>query len=413
MRLFSRPTGGAVVSLLAASVLSFSTAIAPASAGTALIVGGVGQPTLPDWVMSNLLGGEFADDVREDVYWPAEAKPFTTGSHTLGQSVAVGTNNLYDAILNSAEPITVVGMSGGSLVVDETLRRFLENPGQAPDRNDVTFVIIADSSRQQFINKTKYSSRLDYTYQPAPETIYDVIVVTGEYDGFADFPDRWWNFTAVLNAYAGVLTEHIPTAFADLESVPLKNVTVTFNDVGGKTTHYLVPAASLPLVKLFPHLKSREEALKAQIDKAYKRNDAPLASRAALKTAAASSHEAADEVADKAADTVADDVVDESDTGTGSTGNGTESDDSVVVDDVDTGSGNDADVVEDDADVDADVEADLEASEAEADADSGKSPAAADSGSVADGDDTAGDGSDADDSSTDTSSSNAGGDAAE
>ncbi|MGE0217768.1 PE-PPE domain-containing protein [Mycolicibacterium sp.] len=295
-----------VVSLLGGLLLFFTTAMAPAWAGTALVVGGIGQPTVPDWVMSNLLKGRFQDDTRVDIEWPAEARPYTRGTHTLGQSVDIGTERLYEAIMNSEEPITVVGMSGGSLVVDETLRKLLANPNEAPAKEDLTFVIIADSSRQAFINRTKYSSRLDYTYQPAPETQYDVIVVTGEYDGFADFPDRWWNFTAVLNAYAGVLTEHIPTAFADLDTVPLENITITYNDLGGETKHYLVPAATLPLVKLFPGLKSREAELKRIIDSAYKRNDPVTGSNVATATAVAPTEtEVVEEVVDEEPDTAA------------------------------------------------------------------------------------------------------------
>jgi len=296
MRSKIRTARAAVVSLFAVFFLSLSAAFSPAWAGTALVVGGVGQPTVPDWVMKELLNDKFANDIRHDIYWPAQAKPFTTGTYTLGQSVAIGVDNLYAEIMGATEPITVVGMSGGSLVVDDTMRRLLDNPSTAPGVDDITFVIIADSSRQSFINRTKYSSRLDYTYQPAPETTYDVVVVTGEYDGFADFPDRWWNFTAVLNAYAGVLTEHIPTAFADLDSVPLENITITYNSVGGKTTHYLVPAATLPLVKLFPGLKAREEELKRQIDAAYKRNDpVPTAARTAATVEAVQTEDTGDE----------------------------------------------------------------------------------------------------------------------
>lgn len=295
MRSKLRTARATVVSLLAVFFLSLSAAFAPAWAGTALVVGGVGQPTVPDWVMKELLNDRFVNDTRHDIYWPAQAKPFTTGTYTLGQSVAIGVDNLLAEISAATEPITVVGMSGGSLVVDDAMRRLLEDPSTAPGVDDITFVIIADSSRQSFINRTKYSSRLDYTYQPAPETQYDVVVVTGEYDGFADFPDRWWNFTAVLNAYAGVLTEHIPTAFADLDAVPLENVTITYNSVGGKTTHYLVPASTLPLVKLFPGLKSREEELKRQIDAAYKRNDPVPAARTAATVAAVQTDDSEDE----------------------------------------------------------------------------------------------------------------------
>lgn len=273
MRSLFRSAGVTVVSLLGAFLLMVTTAL-PAMAGTTLVVGGIGQPTLLESTMNLLLNRKWKDDDLEDIYWPAQAKPFTSGTYTLGQSVAIGVTNLTNAIMTAEVPITVVGMSGGSLVVDETMRHLLTMGDDAPAKQDLTFYIIADSSRQSFINKTQYSSRLDYTYQPAPQTQYDVVVVTGEYDGFADFPDRWWNFTAVLNAYAGIITEHIPTALANLDAVPADYITVTYNDLGGKTTHYLVPATTLPLVKLFPSLKSREATLKAQIDKAYKRNDA-------------------------------------------------------------------------------------------------------------------------------------------
>ncbi|WP_137149093.1 PE-PPE domain-containing protein [Mycolicibacterium sp. CR10] len=272
MRSLFRSAGVTVVSLLGAFLLMVTTAL-PAMAGTTFVVGGIGQPTLLESTMNLLLNRKWKDDDLEDIYWPAQAKPFTSGTYTLGQSVAIGVTNLTNAIMTAEVPITVVGMSGGSLVVDETMRKLLTMGDDAPSKQDLTFYIIADSSRQSFINKTQHSTRLDYTYQPAPETKYDVVVVTGEYDGFADFPDRWWNFTAVLNAYAGIITEHIPTALANLDTVPADYITVTYNDLGGKTTHYLVPAKTLPLVKLFPSLKAREATLKVQIDSAYKRND--------------------------------------------------------------------------------------------------------------------------------------------
>ncbi|QZT64965.1 PE-PPE domain-containing protein [Mycolicibacterium austroafricanum] len=399
MRFFSRSAGGAFASLLAASVLSFTTALAPATAGTALVVGGVGQPTVPDWVMENLLAGRFADDTREDVYWPAEARPYTTGTRTLGQSVAVGTDNLYAAIMNSAVPITVVGMSGGSLVVDETMRRLLQNPGEAPTPADLTFVIIADSSRQQFINRIKYSSRLDYTYQPAPDTQYDVIVVTGEYDGFADFPDRWWNFTAVLNAYAGVLTEHIPTAFADLDEVPSENITITVNGVGGTTTHYLVPAKTLPLVKLFPGLKAREAELKRQIDSAYKRNDVTAAS-ASLLAAPAATEGVAGETEDLSAAAETDAKVDGAGSDSGKAAPVAEpvADQVDEVDEVDGGSvledtdtvvddnaGDGSDSLKDEQEAVKDELDDEESGKPSADADSSAEPAGDSSGDGSDG----------------------------
>lgn len=103
----------------------------------------------------------------------------------------------------------MVGLSAGSLVVNEVLRQMDADP-DAPDKNEITFIVVADSSRQSLIDKARYDPRFDYTYQPAPETKYDIIVVTGEYDGMADFPDRWWNLLAVANAVAGSIFVHVP-----------------------------------------------------------------------------------------------------------------------------------------------------------------------------------------------------------
>ncbi|MEZ0340935.1 PE-PPE domain-containing protein [Mycobacterium sp. pV006] len=286
MRSPFRAAAAALVSLFAVLLLGFTSALGPAGAGTALVVGGIANPRVSDLIMSNLLNKRFANDIREDIEWPAQAAPFTGRNHkTLGQSIAEGQMTLYQKILDSETPVTVVGLSAGSLVVDEVMRMLLDNPDFAPSKQDLTFVIVADSSRQRFINQVKYNSRFDYTYQPAPVTQYDVIVVTGEYDGFADFPDRPWNLLALINAYAGMITEHMPSAFADLDAVPDENITVDVNELGGKTTHYLVPAKTLPIVKLLPFLKSREDSLRARIEKAYIRNDDKSSAAASRQTA--------------------------------------------------------------------------------------------------------------------------------
>lgn len=284
MRKASVACGGA----LAAVVLGVSSAASGWAASTALVIGGIGTPTMHDLVMSQLLGGALSDVERESVDWPAEARPYTGADDlTLGASIDVGITNLSAAIdaalarlsrdedgnVINGERVTVVGLSAGSLVVTEVLRLAAADP-EAPDEREINFVVVADSSRQEIIDDAEnYNPVYDYTYRPAPETVYDTIVVTGEYDGFADFPDRWWNLTAVANAMAGSIFVHIPTMFADLTEVPAENITVEVNSKGGSTTHYLIPAARLPLVQLFPSLAPREAELKASIDKAYTRND--------------------------------------------------------------------------------------------------------------------------------------------
>ncbi|UXA18759.1 PE-PPE domain-containing protein [Mycobacterium sp. SMC-4] len=271
----------------ASVAVALSAATAGGAASSALFVGGIGQPSMPDILMAPLLGGAFKGQERVSVLWPAQAAPFSPRvGKTLGASINEGTVNLNaeikaalerlnrdaDGNILNGEKVTVVGLSGGALVVNEVLRA-LAADAAAPGRDQITFVLVADSSRQKIIDKAKYNSRFEYTYQPAPQTAYDVVVVTGEYDGMSDFPDRWWNTLAVMNAIAGSIFMHVPSALADLSKVPAGNITVDVNALGGTTTHYLVPAQRLPLVLMLPFLAPREAELKAKIDKAYSRND--------------------------------------------------------------------------------------------------------------------------------------------
>lgn len=286
----------------AAAAVTAALAMATATPGwgvsTALVIGGIGTPTLHDVVMSELLGGALRDyDQRRAVSWPAQARPYTGAADmTLGDSIEIGTANLNaeidaalgrlerdaDGKLLEGERVTVVGLSAGSLVVTEVLREWQSDGEENPEADEINFVVVADSSRQQIIDDTeRYNPVYDYTYRRAPQTPYDTVEVTGEYDGLADFPDRWWNLTAVANALAGAAVRHIPAMFADLSQVPDENVTVTQNLLGGTTTRYLVPAQRLPLVLLNPSLAPREAELKATVDRGYSRND-PV--RTALRT---------------------------------------------------------------------------------------------------------------------------------
>ncbi|MCG7595267.1 PE-PPE domain-containing protein [Mycobacterium sp. PSTR-4-N] len=272
----------------ASASLALAGAMPASASSSALIIGGIGAGTMGDSLMAPLLGGQFKNETRVNVTWPAQAGPITgKKDKNLGDSIDIGVTNLT-AAMNTAlkqlsrdangnvingEKVTIVGLSAGSLVVNEVMRNMVSS-GQLPDPDDIEFIVVEDSSRQELIkNSTKYSAKLNYTYQPAPVTPYDVVVITGEYDGFADFPDRPWNALAVANAMAGAIVVHVPVMYGGLGAVPAKNITVETNAKGGTTTHYLVPTATLPLVQLNPKLKSQEAALKAKIDAGYSRND--------------------------------------------------------------------------------------------------------------------------------------------
>ncbi|MGE2833086.1 PE-PPE domain-containing protein [Mycobacterium sp. SMC-4] len=290
-----RNAGITAATTVAAAAVALSTATGAGAASSAVIIGGISVPKMSDLLMAPLLGGAFKNQERINVQWPAEAGPFTgRGDLTLGASIAVGKENMHaaikDALANldrdaagnivAGQKVTVVGLSAGALVVDEVMRDLAGTPG-APSAEHLTFVVAADSSRQNMINKSSRNDRYDYTYQPAPATGYDVVVVTGEYDGMADFPDRPWNLLAMVNAIAGGIVVHVPSTYADLTKVPTSNITVETNAQGGTTTHYLVPTKKLPIVTLLPFLAPREAELKAKIDKAYIRNDVKTTTTAA------------------------------------------------------------------------------------------------------------------------------------
>lgn len=310
MNKFTRSVGLGLASVGCAASLALGTATSAGAANTALMVNGFGAGDLNFLEMASILGGMFGGYQRINVSWPQQARPITgADSLLLSESIDIGADNLNTALdtalaqLKPGEHVTLVGLSAGALVVDEELRRLLADP-DAPTKNQLNVVLAADSSRMKF-NQNKNYALIKYTYTPPPETIYNTTVVTAEYDGFADFPDRR-KIIAVINAAAGALLQHVPAMLTDLSTVPSSNITVTTNSLGGVTTSYLIPAAELPLVRLIPSLKPREAELKKLIDSAYVRNDniAPaqtVAAAASVSSAAAEQPIGATEVSAPAA----------------------------------------------------------------------------------------------------------------
>ena len=311
MRTTIRKTGVACGTAVTSLAIALSTATGAGASNSAVIIGGIGAGSMGDLLMAPLLGGALRGQERVNVNWPAQAGPMTGKDDlTLGASIAIGITNLTASIdtalgklsrdangnVLNGEKVTVVGLSAGSLVVNEVLRNMIAS-GDLTDPDEISFVVVEDSSRQELIKDASHNRKFDYTYHLPPVVPYDVVVVTGEYDGMADLPDRWWNFLAVANAMAGAIFVHVPVMYSDLSKVPDENITVDENIKGGTTTHYLVPTKTLPLVQLMPLLKSREAQLKAKIDKGYARND-PVTT-----TADATAKEAAEPAAQEAEST--------------------------------------------------------------------------------------------------------------
>lgn len=276
MRRTTRSIGIMLATAGTAAAFGLSTAAAADAANKVLYVNGLGAGDLSPLAMGAILGGVYGGTnyTRVNVSWPAQAKPVVGNTYTLTQSIALGTDSLDKEIKKSiaaGDTVTVVGLSAGALVVDEEIGR-LNAQTASPDKSKLNFVVIADSSRCNF-NKNRYDATIGYQYKVPAESKYNVKVVTGQYDGYADFPDRPTNMTAVTNAMIGAQIVHIPSMLAPLSAVPASNITVRTNAKGGVTTSYLVPTKTLPLVTLNPKLAPQEAALRKTVDSAYFRND--------------------------------------------------------------------------------------------------------------------------------------------
>ncbi|WP_205765458.1 PE-PPE domain-containing protein [Mycolicibacterium austroafricanum] len=230
----------------------------PGNGETALMVGGT-WPTniLTQEQMKTLLGGYFADySSRVNMVYPGSLQdPFF--------SVAIGAGILMNQITATPGPKTVYGFSQGALVANLVMG-LLENKATSPDKEDLKFILVADPSR---------GPNNAYQYVLVPETKYDITVLSKEYDGVADFPDRWWNALAVANALAGISTVHLKLPDTDLDAIPDEYKSTTCNSKGGCTTKIFLPTDELPLVTLLPFLKPYEAQLKEWIDEGYSRND--------------------------------------------------------------------------------------------------------------------------------------------
>ncbi|TGD88218.1 PE-PPE domain-containing protein [Mycolicibacterium sp. CH28] len=255
---------------------------------TALMMRGLNADQLTDGIMSAVLAGRFASDTKASVPWPGELWPYSgQDTLTMGASAAIGTENFYNAITSTPGPVVSVGMSGSALVIDEVMLR-LEAAG-SPRSNELSFVVIGDANRGMFSGLRGVSLPiLDYTVPALPVTPYDVTVVAAEYDGYSDFPDRWWNLLADANALAGTGlfpgfgSVHFDSGWYDLSTVPAANISVSINAEGGKTTTYLIPTPDLPLLRPLSAMGVSQHdidaltaILRPLVDLGYSRNDPP------------------------------------------------------------------------------------------------------------------------------------------
>jgi hypothetical protein len=237
--------------------------------------------------MQPRIGEEYynsADATRVVIPYPGGFWPVTgLDSPTVGESVAVGTNNLDAVIRSTSGPIVVIGLSQGTLVLDAEQARLASDPN-APPPDHITFIKAGDPGHllARIFKPGTHVPLIDYTVPAPVESQYNTIDIVGEYDIFSDPPDRPWNLIADLNAIAAAgYYGHSSTGFSDPASVAPEDITVTTNSTGATTTTYLIRSEQLPLVRalqdntgLSPETAQRlDQVLRPVVDSAYVRND--------------------------------------------------------------------------------------------------------------------------------------------
>ncbi len=196
-----------------------------------------------------------------------------------------GVTQASAAVLQTDGKVVIIGESMGSMVAWRVAQE-LPNSSEPPDRDDVRVVLIAppEAGVAEYFKEGTFIPVLNYRITRIAESPYDTTIVTGEYDGWADPPDRPWNLASSANTLAGIVYVHGPPSFtADVSNLPYESFTPGTEDgTRGSITTYLVPTEHLPLTQVFRDVglpdalvDKADDVLRPVVDAGYVRHDLP------------------------------------------------------------------------------------------------------------------------------------------
>lgn len=271
-----------VIAAGAAALTAALVTTVPALGATAFTISGTrifNDPAYPEQVVP----GEFAGYDVEHIKYPASVIGMDRGIRIAADALAAR----VDSAVGTDEDIIVAGLSQGAIVIAYEKKRLMAlSEDERPDPGQLKFVTVGDPTGPGGILRWVPGRIpiIGLTPVRPPDTRYETVIINGEYDGWADFPDRPWNLLSTANALLGIIYVHgryedKPGGW-DLSTVPEKNIVVTENSLGGKTTSYLIPTEKLPLLQPlrdlgFPEsfVAALEKVLRPLVDAGYKRND--------------------------------------------------------------------------------------------------------------------------------------------
>jgi diacyltrehalose acyltransferase len=293
-----RLRAGLLVAGVACSAVGYAPVLASSEPDVVYAVGGARAPGIP-WYdyTKRAASGFYPHAGRQVIDYPAGAPfswvptmfdPGPRDHQSVGVAAGIATSNLDNAVRGGTAPAAAVGLSQGSLALDQEQARLANDP-TAPARDMLQFTTIGDPAGQHAFGASfasgmfapgSYIPVVDYTMPAAAESQYDSTRIVTAYDGFADFPDRPANPLALANAAVALYIAHTPAAFTKPSDVPPENVRAVVNSRGATTTTYLIPVNHLPLTLPLRYLgwsdglvNQIDAILQPQIDAGYSRND--------------------------------------------------------------------------------------------------------------------------------------------
>ena len=100
--------------------------------------------------------------------------------------------------------VVIIGESMGSMVAWRVAVELAANSPD-PSKDDVRVVLIAppEAGVAEYFKEGTFIPILNYRITRIAESPYPTTIVIGEYDGWADPPDRPWNLVSSANALCG------------------------------------------------------------------------------------------------------------------------------------------------------------------------------------------------------------------
>lgn len=244
----------------------------PLGDGIALMIGATGIPTPSQgWLDAYdrlYLEPRGFTGTMQAVTTPQSFYPVTFPfSMTFDKSLSQGVQNVVDAVnaqiaadeVSATNPIVITGWSQGAAVAAGAMSVLADQSDPVPS-DHLHFVIVGNPNtpnggileRFDILPGTTINApSLGITFgNPTPSDLYPTDVYTMEYDGVADFPQYPINFLSDINAYLGIVFNHL--AYAGLTSEQIESAILLpgSRDLGADTltNYYMIPSDSLPLL---------------------------------------------------------------------------------------------------------------------------------------------------------------------